>query len=198
MAPKSSKTAHDDTKSEATSVKEKHTSASGAQHSNGKLRRVASSTGSQLREVTNANAAADVPVAAKETAPNPGVSSYNHHYLLLLGLLVLIQWNTFNRDTLHAYRREHHINTPTSFSCSYRQLVLSRPGGIGLHSPTMARKKENRRQSKEQLAMTVRKHFNGVGIQENDVIVDFIHKVRSHAITKSDRHKRSTSTPHDA
>ncbi|KZL87385.1 hypothetical protein CI238_03881 [Colletotrichum incanum] len=181
MAPKSSKTAHDDTKSESTNTKEKHTSGSGGHHSNGKLRRVTSSTGSQLREVTNANAAAEPPVAAKETAQNPG-----------------IQWNTFDRDILHAYRREHHLNTPTSFSCSYRQLVLSRPGGIGLHSPTMARKRENRRQSKEQLAMSVRKHFNGVGIQENDVIVDFIHKVRSHAITKSDRHKRSTSTPHDA
>ncbi|KAK2028049.1 hypothetical protein LX32DRAFT_640300 [Colletotrichum zoysiae] len=182
MAPKSSKTAaHDDTKSESTAPKEKQTPGSGGHHSNGKLRRVASSTGSQLREVTNANAAADVQVAAKEAAQNPG-----------------IQWSTFDRETLHAYRREHHLNTPTSFSCSYRQLVLSRPGGIGLHSPTMARKKENRRQSKEQLTMSVRKHFNGLGIQENDVIVDFIHKVRSHAITKSDRHKRSTSTPHDA
>ncbi|KAK1641117.1 hypothetical protein BDP81DRAFT_418094 [Colletotrichum phormii] len=180
MAPKSSKVAHDDTKSENTNTKEKHTSGSGG-HSNGKLRRVASSTGSQLREVTNANAPADAPTTAKEAAQNPG-----------------IQWKTFERDTLHAYRREHHLNTPTSFSCSYRQLVLSRPGGIGLHSPTMARKKENRRQSKEQLAMTVRKHFNGVGIQENDVIVDFIHKVRSHAITKSDRHRKSNSKSHDA
>lgn len=60
----------------------------------------------------------------------------------------------------------------------------------------MARKKENRRQSKEQLAMTVRKHFNGLGVQENDVIVDFIHKVRSHSITKADRSRRAN--PHDA
>ncbi|WYZ45372.1 hypothetical protein EsH8_VIII_000688 [Colletotrichum jinshuiense] len=182
MAPaKSSKAGHDDTKPESTNTKDKHAPSSGSQHSNGKLRRVASSTGSQLREVTNANAAADVPTPPKEAVQNTG-----------------IQWNTFDRDTLHAYRREHHLNTPTSFSCSYRQLVLSRPGGIGLHSPTMARKKENRRQKKEQLAMAVRKHFNGVGIQENDVIVDFIHKVRSHAITNSDRHRKPNSTPHDA
>lgn len=26
----------------------------------------------------------------------------------------------------------------------------------------------------------MRKHFNGLGIQENDVIVDFIYKVRNH------------------
>lgn len=72
MAPKSSKVAHDDTKPENTITKEKHTSGSGS-HSNGKLRRVASSTGSQLREVTNANASADAPAPAKETAQNPGV-----------------------------------------------------------------------------------------------------------------------------
>lgn len=43
----------------------------------------------------------------------------------------------------------------------------------------MVRKRAARRQSKDTLALAVRKHFNGVGIQENDVIVDFISKVRS-------------------
>lgn len=43
----------------------------------------------------------------------------------------------------------------------------------------MVRKKQARRQSKEHLALAVRKHFNGVGIQENDVIVDFISKIRN-------------------
>lgn len=43
----------------------------------------------------------------------------------------------------------------------------------------MVCKRSNRRQSKDQLALAVRKHFNGMGIQENDVIVDFIYKVRS-------------------
>ncbi|KAL0944286.1 uncharacterized protein CTRU02_202173 [Colletotrichum truncatum] len=181
MAPaKSSKAGHDDSKAEGTNTKEKHSSGSGSHHSNGKLRRVASSTGSNLREVTNASAAVDT-TPAKEEIQNPG-----------------LQWNAFDREILHAYRREHHLNTPTSFSCSYRQLVLSRPGGIGLHSPTMARKRDNRRQSKEQLAMAVRKHFNGLGVQENDVIVDFIHKVRSQAITKADRNRRPNSTSHDA
>lgn len=42
----------------------------------------------------------------------------------------------------------------------------------------MVRKRQNRRQSKDHLALAVRKHFNGVGIQENDVIVDFICKIR--------------------
>lgn len=66
-------------------------------------------------------------------------------------------------------------------------MVLSQPGGIGLHSPTMIRKKKSQRQDKETLAMAVRKHFNGVGIQENDVIVDFIYKIRSENDAKSER-----------
>lgn len=45
-------------------------------------------------------------------------------------------------------------------------------------SPTMARRKENRRQSKDQLANSVRKHFNSMGIVENEVVVDFLYKVQ--------------------
>lgn len=45
-------------------------------------------------------------------------------------------------------------------------------------SPTMAGKKEQRRQSKDQLATAVRKHFKSMGIVENEVIVDFLYKVR--------------------
>jgi histone deacetylase complex subunit SAP30-like protein len=69
-------------------------------------------------------------------------------------------------------------------------MILSQPGSIGMYSPSMMRKKADRRQSKEQLALSVRKHFNSVGVQENDVIVDFIHKVRSHSIAKADRARR--------
>jgi hypothetical protein len=49
----------------------------------------------------------------------------------------------------------------------------------------MKRKKSARRQSKESLAMAVRKHFNGLGVQENDVIVDFIYRVRSDNAAKA-------------
>lgn len=42
----------------------------------------------------------------------------------------------------------------------------------------MARRKEERRQSKEQLANSVRKHFNSMGINESEVVVDFLYKVR--------------------
>jgi len=42
----------------------------------------------------------------------------------------------------------------------------------------MARKKEQRRQTHEQLANTARKHFNNMGIVENEIVVDFLYKVR--------------------
>lgn len=42
----------------------------------------------------------------------------------------------------------------------------------------MAREKNKRRQSKEQLANAVRKHFNGQGIAENDAVVEFLYKVK--------------------
>jgi len=54
----------------------------------------------------------------------------------------------------------------------------------------MARRQEFRRQSKDQLATTVRKHFNGLGVQENDVIVDFLHKVKSQGVVKPTKAKR--------
>lgn len=49
----------------------------------------------------------------------------------------------------------------------------------------MRKKGLARRQAKEQLALATRKHFNGVGVQENDVIVDFICKIRNEKILGS-------------
>jgi len=71
--------AHDDSKTETPSTKEKNGGA-GAHHSNGKLRRVASSTGSNLREVTNAgaipgptSAPSGAAASSEQQAVNPGV-----------------------------------------------------------------------------------------------------------------------------
>ena len=46
-------------------------------------------------------------------------------------------------------------------------------------------RRKKQRQNKEQLAKAVRKHFNGLGIQENDAIVEFIYKIRSDKASKS-------------
>lgn len=101
-----------------------------------------------------------------------------------------LQWPLFQREMLHSYRRIYRLDTPTAFSSDYRQWVLSRPGSIGLHSPTMARRKEFQRQSKDRLANSVRKHFNGLGVQENDIIVDFLHKVKSQGVSKTGAARR--------
>ncbi|KAM7195667.1 hypothetical protein V8F20_007411 [Naviculisporaceae sp. PSN 640] len=180
MPPKAVRNGHDDPKAETPNSKEKN-GHSNSHQSNGKLRRVASSTGSNLREVTSAGAAtaaASAPTSAPgavgtQETPNPG-----------------LQWPAFERDVLHAYRRAYRLNTPTAFSSDYHQWVLTQRGSVGLYSPTIARRKEFRRQSKDQLTGTVRKHFNGLGVVENDVIVDFLHKVRSQAISKGRTNRR--------
>lgn len=103
--------------------------------------------------------------------------------LLLTPLSVQLQWSTFDRETLHAYCREHNLSLPSAFTSTFHQAILSQPRSIGIHSPTMLRRKKQR-QNKEQLTKAVRKHFNGLGVQENDVIVDFIYKIRNGNATK--------------
>ncbi|KAI4859676.1 hypothetical protein F4820DRAFT_143619 [Hypoxylon rubiginosum] len=172
MPPAKSKANHDDTKSETASVKDRNGHGSNHHQTNGKLRRVASSTGSQLRGVNAVNGS---PVTAPTPVPQPGHAP---------GL----QWTSFDRDVLHDYRLKYLLHTPTAFANPYHHWVLSRPG-IGLRSPTMARRQEYRRQSKEDLTKVVRKHFNALGVQENDVIVDFVHKVRNPGVVKIRRNK---------
>ena len=57
----------------------------------------------------------------------------------------------------------------------------------------MARRKEVRRQSKEELAIMSRKHFNSLGIQETEVIAAVLHKVKNEGITK--KRKRPEQMP---
>ncbi|TPX07635.1 uncharacterized protein E0L32_010633 [Thyridium curvatum] len=163
MAPSKSR-AQDDSKSETPTGKDKNGGHGHSTSSSTKIRRVGSSTGSQLKETTNASSLPTAPAApavSQTTAPTG------------------LQWSSFDRNVLHSYRRVYRLNTPTAFVHDYNRRILTQPGSIGLRSPSMARKLDLRRQSKEQLATTARKHFNSIGIQENDVIVDFLHKVRN-------------------
>ncbi|KAI0428302.1 hypothetical protein F5Y09DRAFT_313539 [Xylaria sp. FL1042] len=178
MPAAKSKTNHDDAKSDTASLKERNGHGPKDTHKpNGKLQRVASSTGSQSKEAASAKA-----LAATTSAPAPQPIAPG------------LQWSTFDRDVLHEYRREHRLDTPTAFSSSYRYWVLSQ-SYVGLQSPTMARRAQFRRQSKDDLAKAVRRHFNGAGIQENDVIVDFLHKVRNPGVVKPRRNKEA---PHSS
>lgn len=174
MAPAKSKANHDDSKSETASVKEAKDHKSNNHHANGKLRRVASSNGSNLRDVTMANGQSSTATTAPPVTQPANVPG--------------LKWSSFDRDVLHDYRREYSLDTPTAFSNTYHHWVLSRPG-VGMHSPTMARKQEYRRQTKDELAKVVRKHFNGLGIQENEVVVSFLHKVRNPGVVKPRRNK---------
>lgn len=192
MAPaKAARSGQDDSKADNPASKEKNGSGAGSQ-SNGKMRRVASSAGSSLREIasTNAtNAAAAAAAAAAATsgaqeANTPGVSSrltplVSQNTSPNTLCAEQLQWPAFERDVLHAYRRAYRLKTPTAFLSDHHQWVLTQPGSIGLYSPTIARRKELRRQTTDQLTNVVRKHFNGLGVQENDVIVEFLHKARS-------------------
>jgi len=42
----------------------------------------------------------------------------------------------------------------------------------------MALKREKRKVTKEHLALAVRKHFKGLAVNESDVVVDFLYKVK--------------------
>ncbi|KAJ4328524.1 hypothetical protein N0V84_001041 [Fusarium piperis] len=172
MPPAKSSRNHDDSKADGPNSKEK----GGNGHSSTKMRRGASQQNhSHLREVTNA-ATIPPPQPVVELSPPS------------------LQWTAFERDILHAYRREHRLSTPSSFSNPYRQWILSQPNGIGLHSPTMVRRQQARRQSKDKLALAVRKHFNGMGVQENDVIVDFIYKIHHDTTRISKPYSAPTAT----
>lgn len=96
------------------------------------------------------------------------------------GELISVQmaWNTSPLSLLNTYRVSHHLSTPAAFTSPLNQALLVNPG-IGRQSPTMARRKDKRRVSKDQLATNVRKHFNGAAVNEIDVVVELVYKSRN-------------------
>lgn len=78
---------------------------------------------------------------------------------------------------LQGYRRAYRLDTPSTFKNPLSHVVLGGQG-IGRLSPTMARPKSSRRVHKDQLALAVRKHFNSLGVSENEVIVDWLYKTK--------------------
>lgn len=188
MAPPKGARSADDHKSEPGAAKEKPT---GHPSSSTKMRRGASQTSvaphgagkgavapPTLTPAQHPAAEVAPPAVRRSRPPRPRAASD-------MACPLQLNWASFDRDILHAYRREHRLNTPSSFSSTYHQLVLSQPTGIGRFSPTMACRRDARRQTKEQLAMSIRKHFNGMGVQENDVIVDLIHRIHSERVARA-------------
>lgn len=82
-----------------------------------------------------------------------------------------------DREILHAYRTAYRLPCSASFKNPHATAILASP--IGKSSPTMARAKEKRRITKEQLALQVRKTFNDMAVNENETVLDVMYKLRN-------------------
>ncbi|KAF2489246.1 hypothetical protein BU16DRAFT_531575 [Lophium mytilinum] len=89
----------------------------------------------------------------------------------------MMSWASEDPALLQGYRRTYRLDAPSSFKNPLSHVVLSH--GIGKYSPTMARHKAKRRVPKEQLAMSVRKNFNALAVNETEVIVDLLYKAKT-------------------
>ncbi|KAK8243282.1 hypothetical protein IWZ00DRAFT_513127 [Phyllosticta capitalensis] len=87
-----------------------------------------------------------------------------------------MSWPSEDLSLLMNYRSSHRLDAPGAFKNPLAPAILGR--GIGKYSPTMARKKNERRISKDQLATAVRKNFNALAVSESEVIVDLLYKVK--------------------
>lgn len=94
----------------------------------------------------------------------------------MLAHIAQISWASEDLSLLQDYRSSHRLEAPSAFKNPLGHAILGR--GIGKYSPTMARKKNERRISKEQLATAVRKNFNALAVSESEVIVDLLYKVK--------------------
>ncbi|KAH8729004.1 hypothetical protein GQ44DRAFT_737185 [Phaeosphaeriaceae sp. PMI808] len=88
-----------------------------------------------------------------------------------------IIWSSQDISVLRDYRRAYRLDSPSAFKNPLSHVVLGQ--GIGRYSPTMARPKSKRRVHKDQLALAVRKNFNALGVNESDVIVDWLYKSKN-------------------
>jgi len=88
-----------------------------------------------------------------------------------------MSWTTASVSLLDRYRLAHHLPVPAAFTSPYHLALLTN-AGLGRQSPTMARRREKRRVAREQVALAVRKNFNGAAVSETDVVVEMVYKVR--------------------
>ncbi|KAK3645698.1 hypothetical protein LTR56_003700 [Elasticomyces elasticus] len=155
MPPAKARLAHEESRAEASTAKERQGAAANAKsRANGTA---GNANGSSLKELALVSTESGNVVT-------PGQSTG-------------MAWSTASTAMLNTYRVAHNLSTPAAFTSPYHQALLSNPG-IGRQSPTMARRKEKRRVSKEQLALAVRKNFNSAAVSETDVVVELVYKVR--------------------
>ena len=134
-------------------------------------------TGNSLKDLALASAdasnshssSAQSHGVSRPLAPNPHTCQADHEEMA---------WNTAPLSLLNSYRVAHNLSTPAAFTTPLNQALLTNPG-IGRQSPTMARKRDKRRVSKEQLAVAVRRSFKDQAVSEIDVVCEFVYRVRN-------------------
>lgn len=177
MAPQRSRVALEDSRSEASSSKEKQIAPMPTKARRNGSNAVARSS---LKDVMVALAPVDVEPDAHDNSS--GVCQYpsivEDIFTKISLMCKQINWSSFELSVLHAYRQAHRLNTPSAFSSSFNQRILSRPG-IGWSSPTMAVHKNRRRISKDNLALAVRKDFKDAMVHESDAITSFLYSVHN-------------------
>lgn len=114
----------------------------------------------------------------------------------MLLILIQIKWANQADELLDSYRIAYKLDSAPSFHTTLSAAVLTAPG-IGRRSPTMIKKRDKRKIPKEQLALAVRKHFNGLAVNESDVLVDFVYAVKNQGTTLSDIARRVSLTMTD-
>ena len=175
MPPPRTRYTIDDSRSEASSTKERQPG-----HVPLKARRNGILTilpGSNLKDVTNAPQSTNGQQGLQDAVAkvsNPALGHTLQYWLLSCQ----INWSTFDLSVLHAYRHAHHLDTPPAFTSSHNQSILTQPG-IGQRSPIMARHKHRQRISKDHLALAVRKDFNAAMTVELELISSFLYTVHN-------------------
>lgn len=176
MAPQRSRIAPEDSRPEAVNTKEKQTTILPTKARRGGHLAARGS----LKDIT---APATTTEVEQDVHHNLGevcqyiLTLWSPDWLILMNN-TQINWASLELSVLHAYRQAHRLQTPSAFSSSYNQRILSRQG-IGWSSPTMAVHKDRRRVSKDALALAVRKDFKDAMVQESEAITSFLYSVHN-------------------
>ncbi|KIW05804.1 uncharacterized protein PV09_03013 [Verruconis gallopava] len=88
-----------------------------------------------------------------------------------------IDWLQEDRKLLIKYRDAYKLPSASAFYNASAQYILAT--GIGPRSPTMAREREKRRNTKTDLAAAVRKHFKNTSVAESECLVEVMYRVKT-------------------
>ena len=184
MPPQRTRNIADDSRSEASSTRERQSGLLPSQLAPKGRRNGAGYVGaaSNLKEVFNANQSTGGLQDAAEDDKRVWQKRLSTRRTRRIVYSVLtkrqIEWSKMDTPILLAYRNLHHLDAPASFANPFNERMLTRPG-IGQLSPTMARHKARQRVSKAKLAMAVKKSFNNAMVSELDIITTFAYSVQN-------------------